>query len=493
ANCIKCTDSNDWSCLLCEDCYYKADGNCFPCFSGCASCNGYANGNCFSCKNGFRQDRNYCYPCATGCKTCFGDLDKQCDSCLIGYTYRDHTCTQCPDNCIICTPDTFVCLGCTIGYYIRTGKCVACLTNSLTCDGTSGGVSYSCVEGYYLSYGNCIQCYEGCITCSTTEAGKCYSCEPFGYYFNNRACLSCSTSCYSYEYSATNCTSCKDGNYYFFNNTCLQCSNCAKGACHQNGCTQCSYSNYYVSGYNCLPCHSNRTTCEGISTNCTSCEIGQKYLKNNQCLQCKNCLSGYCLQSGCAVCTNNNYFAIDYDCFPCDEICKTCSKSSSQCTSCEDGDLHLKNSTCVPCLNCVNGNCHQDGCSLCIDSHYFNISHDCFKCDDNCKTCGTNKTNCLSCENGKYLDEGTCKFCDVNCLDNMCDVVSGCTACPEIFEVKNKVCMCKSGFYLSGKGVCSRCFTNQSYSNYKICKNSDEILFTQNCEICYEPFVQSEE
>ena len=59
----------------------------------------------------------------------------------------------------------------------------------------------------------------------------------------------------------------------------------------------------------------------------------------------------------------------------CDSNCKTCSQSSTTCTSCND-DLFLKEGHCVS--NCP--------------SNYYIQGKNCFKCHN----------NCLTCESGKY-------------------------------------------------------------------------------------------
>ena len=84
-------------------------------------------------------------------------------------------------------------------------------------------------------------------------------------------------------------------------------------------------------------------------------------------------------------------------------------------------------------------------------------------CDKSCKTCGVNlldPNDCLSCNNGYYMDGTRCSPCSSRCATCV-DTADKCTACPEGANFKNfdpntNFCDCPIGQF-SDSLVCKDC------------------------------------
>ena len=103
--------------------------------------------------------------------------------------------------------------------------------------------------------------------------------------------------------------------------------------------------------------------------------------------------------------------------------------------------------------------------------------HSCLACPSYCPNC-QDPLNCLSCNNGYYLSNGTCKECTTqycfNCdagKSNICTVCmngyylskSHCKSCPVNCDIcdNGTSCMsCSDGYFLSSDGVCTSCLKN---------------------------------
>ncbi|EAR87004.2 H-type lectin domain protein (macronuclear) [Tetrahymena thermophila SB210] len=115
--------------------------------------------------------------------------------------------------------------------------------------------------------------------------------------------------------------------------------------------------------------------------------------------------------------------------------------------------------SCQPsCLTCNN----KDSCLTCDQGKYLNNSQ-CQDCDSSCLTCENKSTNCKSCSQGKYLYQ-SCQTCDSSCqtCDSPCltckNTSSNCTSCSQNSILYNNQCyvqnQCKSN------SLCQYCFNS---------------------------------
>jgi len=146
-------------------------------------------------------------------------------------------------------------------------------------------------------------------------------------------------------------------------------------------CQQDCNEGYTTNGDNnlvCVPCDKSCSQCVdnghvGDSARCTVCATGYgyQYTPLQQCLQ--NCsLQGFYESSPkiCGLCSAN---------------CLTCSKSASNCTSCNINNPQyrfLYNFQCIE--TCPFG--------------YTNVGAQCVKCDSTCSTCTNTTSTCTSCD-----------------------------------------------------------------------------------------------
>ena len=154
----------------------------------------------------------------------------------------------------------------------------------------------------------------------------------------------------------------------------------------------------------------------------TSCfQLHTKYIKDNA----YECISEY----------EENYYIsneVTGVVSECDSNCKTCSQSSTTCTSCSE-ELYL-----------------QEGhCGTSCPSNYYKQGKNCFKCHD----------NCLTCEAEKILDESD-KLISMNCLT--------CINSPQM--IKNE----------------QNCFPLDIYQNNKITFNINEIDSSKTIGNCLD-------
>ncbi|ELP84164.1 hypothetical protein EIN_337630 [Entamoeba invadens IP1] len=540
-NCASCTSVNGiYHCNQCIDGFYKSDEySCSQCYSGCANCTGSGYTECTSCVTpGYYRDNitcvacvvgcaGYtCYKCYTGCRNCTSSKKRDCTSCVEGYYKSGGYCYECYTGCLTCTgPSNGLCSTCAKGYYLTYNSCLKCSVGCLDCTSSKDGYCQICESGYFWSEGKCVRCYTGCSTCNNTNNISCFSCVT-GYFLNRFSCVQCSVGCATCRENGENCGTCISG-YYLSGSKCIQCPTGCE-TCFDSGystprCMSC-FDGYYRSSYSCFACTEGCQT-RSSNLNCYSCINGYSLygISCHQCYDgCSTCnnsiLNGYCLD-----CVSVGYYYDNGYCNNCSVNCRTCEGSSSNCTSCEDGTFYLKDNKCLKCNNCGDGNCHQHGCTKCTNVNYYTSGYDCMICDESCQTCdGGLNTNCLSCKIGFYLDNKQCKRCDSNCDRNKCDTVNGCTSCKENyfafkktchpcsdisnclscsptnkkcttcsphFEIRDGVCICNAGYYLSSSNTCTLCYDNTQHGNCKTCHSSDETQFEEVCDLCYPPFV----
>ena len=206
--------------------------------------------------------------------------------------------TTCPHPLVI---NAQVCAGC-------DATCKTCSLVSTNCTAcyTTQTLPYLSITNAFL--GSCVnKCsygYYGDIT-----NGLCQLCTLL-----NIGCANCS--------SQTTCYSC-DPTYIFYNNTC----------------SLTAPLGYYNSSGVASPCNSTCATCMNLANNCSSC-IGNLSLSGNTCTL--TCLSGQVGVSN--LCTNCSAAT----------FCKTCSITTTYCTSCASSSptVYLSLGSCVP--SCPN-------------------------------------------------------------------------------------------------------------------------------------------
>lgn len=381
--------------------------------------------------------------------------------------------------------------------------CASCNSSCWTCNGTASTNCLSCSGSNYLTY-------QGTVCVATCYDGQ--------YASSNNLCALCSTNCKTCSVTPTNCTSCGQslgGIYlYFSSGSCL--ANCPVG--------------YYAnnSTYTCDQCDSSCHTCFGLSsTQCLTCTTGSwlssnsscisacpngQYSSNNICYPCPQMCATCSSTSTCSSCqavaglpyyldANNNCVMIcpggtyprsDLTCTACTSPCSTCAAGSTLCTSCD-------NTTSTPYLEYGTFTC----VAACPDGQFApSGSYICAACNADCKTCNTNNTNCLSCGLSLaaglplYLSNNTCV---ANCPFGYYGNIDTCTLCNNACSgctLSSTNCLsCASGYYrLVGSNECTNTCPNGYYpdsisnmctlcpSGCKLCSISAGVISCSECQ-----------
>ena len=443
-NCLVC-DNNYWNvncskqCSHCKDgCYVENgtcinDGNCLndefygddceiPCNKGrehCDKCN--RNGDCIACTNNNFWNLNCSEPCSKcedGCYigngTCIGD-----GNCVNDTFYGDDCKTPCNEgrehcdkcnrngDCIVCTNNNFwnlncseACSKCKDGCYIENGTCIG--------DG-------NCVDDTFYGDDCKTPCNEGrehCDKCNRN--GDCIACTN-----NNFWNLNCSEPC----------SKCEDG-CYIENGTCIGDGNCVNDTFYGDDCkTPCNEGREHCDKCNrngdCIVCTNNNFWNLNCSEPCSKCKDGC-YIENGTCIGNENCVNDTfygdnceipcnegrencdkCNRNGdCIVCTNNNFWNLN---------------CSEPCSKCKDG-CYIENGTCIGDGNCVNDTFYGDNCEIpCNEGREHcdkcNRNGDCIVCTDNNFWNLNCSEPCSKCQDGCYIDNGTC-IGDGNCVND---------------------------------------------------------------------------
>ncbi|EAR84803.2 zinc finger lsd1 subclass family protein (macronuclear) [Tetrahymena thermophila SB210] len=588
ASCYKCQSPGDKkSCTQCQptfllngeclsncpDQYYKSGNVCKPCDSTCLTCSGPNPDQCITClppkklqtKNNTcsltcpdtdqYQDSNKCINCDSTCASCsaagpnsctkcksplFLDTNKCVPSCPNGQfaDLSDLTCKPCDSNCLTCSNSSIQCLTCQkpLIFQPKTKQCV----NSCDDNQYFDSVSNSCLS--------CDSNCKGCINSST----QCTSCNPPNYL----KLSTCTSDCGKNQYGDSADQKCKP-----CDTTCLTCSGPNDNQCitcvpplilyqAEKQCKQaCRNDQYFNKASNsCIQCNKDCQQCSGPN--------------NNQCLSCNppKILQGTQCQGSC---DNGFYASSNNKCLPCDPNCQTCVNSSTECITCPPGKLldtvskkcvsqcqdgqyqDLQNKACKPCnikcktcqgpldsdcLSCnpplvLQGtNCQQN----CDKGYYFSSqSQKCVICDPNCETCQNVSTECLTCQNGQFLDQvkkkcisqcqndqyfdqinQTCINCDKNCQTCKGPLSNDCKSCfsPNVLQGTNCQQKCNDGFFYSqidqkcilcdqncqtcsvSSKQCTTCPTNQhldTVSQTCVSKCSDNSYFDNSNNSCF--------
>lgn len=131
------------------------------------------------------------------------------------------------------------------------------------------------------------------------------------------------------------------------------------------------------------------------------------------CLSCNQWVDDYLIlyDGKCQIDCPERTFEEAYQCKPCLDKCKTCTKySGSTCTSCYGGFSDfpfLYGNTCV---------------DSCVEGFYGNRDDaECQTCEDPCETCTETATTCLSCKMPPAGEPITSFFYDFDCIDKCPD------------------------------------------------------------------------
>ena len=263
------------------------------------------------------------------------------------------------------------------------------------------------IKADYLKCGeelieNCKECGKG------NQSDTCATCED-NYFplLNNLFCFSCNDPSYGQEgckgqctykldwtnYLYTNCLDCKEG-YYNKNGACLKCGDDD----NSKGCSECSYDSQ-ENKFKCLKC---------------STEEGYRLNTNSRCVKCDDSMPAKCkkcrfsgengTETECEECTDGYYVDSQKKCSSCDTI----PLNGAKCYACTDNISGIKSENCY----CSSG--------------YVLEGFSCKSCPYNCDKCElnkeTNKTECLRCNAGYYLNnEKQCTYCKLTNCD-YCDL-----------------------------------------------------------------------
>ena len=322
-----------------------------------------------------------------------------------------------------------------------------------------------------------------------------------------QSCKGCSIKASEANQENHNCLECKDGYYPFSGNR----ANCFTieevNTDHPNW--------YFDEGLQEFgECHSSCKTCSGpLEENCLICDDSDEqnpfYLYEGKCLShCPERTFPNTDENGKKICQK------------CYKNCKTCEQSGNaddmKCTSCQNDNIkYLQNCYEVynindksfydPEDNTITTSClqkHQlyikENENECIDKpeNYFisnTITGVISECDSNCKTCSESSTNCLSCNDGLYLQEGNCVE---SCLSNYYIDGTNCFKChdncltcetgkqlDETGNLINMKCLtCKNGMIKNEEN----CFPVEEYESNKITFNINEIDSSKTIGTCLD-------
>lgn len=204
------------------------------------------------------------------------------------------------------------------------------------------------------------------------------------------------------------------------------------------------------------------------SANCSACTSEK---------DCTECFEGFLIDGQCKEDCPDGYGKIDHKCVVCEEGCKECTLSTSNCTSCKE-NYHLHGNSCVQ--QCPPGTTTK--------------SNKCIDCELPCKTCSSSPSECLSCANGYALYNGKCIL---TCPDGTVNVNSICETCKESSHCETCVgnqencTSCNDGFFLL-KNACITDCPPKMFGMMKMCvecKSPCDTCSSENdCLSCIDNF-----
>ena len=471
--CLTCDSVDANKCLTCADDYELTPDN---------ECK---HKNCVSWDYSFDEYSNPlgAHICDDDCE-CDGvrrcSPSKQCGECLdlvnmFPDIYFLKDCPPCSDPCVTCSgPGTNDCTSCPAGYFLAPdGSCQVCDVNCTLCSVSSTNCTL-CPSGYHLNEDHVcvITCHEDCDTCFGGDSDNCITCPPDRTLVGTECVIT--PVCTKLDYSHDESTNIKGPNRCINDCDCDSSRKCGPDSI----CSECKYlAALYPTLYNgadCPPCLAPCLTCDGpYAENCTSCPDGYVLLGtvcepcSPECETCDDVTSNHCISCADKAKILVNGQCIDPPNPPCDDSCLECDgPSPDNCTKCAD-DKVLTDGACVT-PNCVswdyvfdevdgrcNGDCDCDGSRRCSPDKYcqecddlvrsfpsiYNAD-DCPVCNTTCWTCnGPNADDCLSCDKGLVLVNGTCVPCDDSCAECIGVTDSDCTKCNSPLELVNSQCV----------------------------------------------------
>ncbi|XP_062273839.1 proprotein convertase subtilisin/kexin type 5-like [Scomber scombrus] len=452
----------------------------------------------------------------------------------------DVTCMQCVgperEDCTSCSPTRFFDDGrcdirCQAGRFPMGRQCHLCHHTCHECTDEGPDNCTSCDRGEVADAENedCLHCDEGCKQCKRKDSGHqeqetvCLKCEDGYYQFGTDCHQSCPDRTYSVDNTMV-CAQCED----------KQCVNCDHAQCYvcEDGfyvsdgeCVEHCREGFFVDeeSQECEPCHRACRTCGGPRyDDCDSCEEGFT-LKSGECLEGE--------QS--APCSEKSFRNKKGDCEACEPLCKTCSVSARDCSSCYPGHFLTARRTCA--LRCESGTfankvssqCEAcpKGCIMCQDAQQCQRCHNlfylyngacvvdcprgipqsgiCQPCASKCASCHGNTSHCLSCDRqyllldhscrencpeGYYATERECLRCPADCRE--CNQDGLCKKCADYFFLHDDKCVddCPTGYFASEKQQeCVRCHADcascdgPGFDDCDVCRNPKAVRYNGEC------------
>uniref|UniRef100_A0A8D3DF75 SPC3 n=1 Tax=Scophthalmus maximus TaxID=52904 RepID=A0A8D3DF75_SCOMX len=489
---------------------------CVPCDDSCVSCDEHecywcetdlflSEGRCVSeCPGGFYgdEDTNDCEECHSDCVTCIGPGDNDCLSCEAGTTLENGECvsdhevcpiktfltgeilyfihiplinsTECRDDCLLFLPPA--------GQFLTTQQ--TCVSK---CPGGSfaarlSGVCEACPRG-------CSQCVDAqhCTRCQSTRKAQLFlqdgQCVQQCINFFGQVCRGCAAGCASCGRNATHCLECEEP-LVLHRHQCLEdcppahavrdgecqrcppaCQDCSPlGHCtgyqflHEGLCVRDCPERFFEDKERgeCSHCHPDCTLCDGPSSNdCDACTDSEATLHNGACL---------------AACSSHTYRdTVTAECKDCDASCLAClGPHAGSCTSCREGQRLEGHGHCVPSAN------------KCSPHQYEDQDGECHPCHKYCHRCsGPRKTQCVSCNQGHLLLNGTCvDECPpgyhVDESGQRCEPCHpSCDAC--VGKHSHECLACKVHLFREGKECVKTCQHRYHYGNTgsRMCEDCD--------------------
>ena len=410
------------------------------------------------CQEGFYEHNDQCIECRpwevcpggddnggiTECKNYWTSGGIVCDNytgtgnyCKRFYlhTANFQSCQPCPTNAT-CTDNWE--MSCNSGYY-RTSTSGSGASTSTGSGGTPMAI-------YHYHWYEC----KACPTHGTCYNNELQECEA-GWYVKGNSCLACPA-------HSKNCTaesfSCENG--YFKDGD--ACSACPVGAAT---CTSDTYATSCVDGYwlnttnhTCVACTGNAATCN--ANGALTCK-GTYYVSNGKCMSCPDNAS--CSSNGTVTCNKNFWWYDNSSCRACPTNAVGCDHTGFYCAS----NTYKTSTTCEVC-SAGAATCNANGALTCEDGYWLS-NKTCKQCPTNYKTCSGDS---FTCKDGYYKGGDACSKCTgagtatcnangaLTCKTNYYKSNGTCVECP-----KNATCggdgfTCHDGYYKKD-GLCSKC------------------------------------
>ncbi|ESU38988.1 Variant-specific surface protein [Giardia duodenalis] len=355
--CSKCSVDNE----------HLVDGTCVASATDQADtkCIDPAEGKCGSCKDGYFMYKSGCYNSggSPGNKICTSAPDGKCSTPAAGYFIIPTTDADASHQSVVSCSDSEGangksdkiykgvegCAECTLDNLVTTATCTKCTTDFLHASIEGGTACLTeCPEGYFKHTATSGKQLKTCQSCSSPEESltpaatgvpNCIKCT----YDTKVVCEKCDQDKYLKTESGT--TSCVDEgncNNGFFPMTdaqnsnrkvCALCSEADKGGiadcetCSKTGdsvtCTACTEGNKPNADKTaCIPCSVDGCDSCNEENVCAKCATDKYLTSTGQCVDDCEALEGYYSDKS----TNK--------CEKCSPVCKMCTKTADQCSSC---------------------------------------------------------------------------------------------------------------------------------------------------------------